>query len=333
MKALIVLMAFLSLCTPFSALYSSPEKKKVLVIESYHKEMYWDAAYRRGIKNVIGDKATLYFFEMDTKRLPKSEHAQRATLAIEEIDRINPDLVMLGDDNALKLVGPDVLKRELPLVFLGINGNPRNYFRGHIPKGMAGVLERPPLKRSLEFIRKTQPDWKKVLVLFDSSNTSKIYENSPFFFQGRHNTTYLNFKVEVHLTNSLDELKEKVISAQSTHDALFLGGLNTVVDNSGNHVHLNEITKWIYQHSKIPLFGFWRGSVGFNKSIGGYVADGQYMGEQAARLVDRILNGEAPKRILIEQIKDARLVLSQSSLDHWKIQIPLELTSEAEFID
>lgn len=63
MKALIVLVAFLSLCTPFSALYSSPEKKKVLVIESYHKEMYWDAAYRRGIKNVIGDKATLYFLK------------------------------------------------------------------------------------------------------------------------------------------------------------------------------------------------------------------------------------------------------------------------------
>ncbi len=44
-------------------------KPTVLVIESYHKEFYWDAAYRKGIENIIGDRVHLHYFEMDTKRL------------------------------------------------------------------------------------------------------------------------------------------------------------------------------------------------------------------------------------------------------------------------
>ena len=45
MRTLITLVLFLSLYIPSSELHSSPEKQKVLVIESYHKEMYWDADY------------------------------------------------------------------------------------------------------------------------------------------------------------------------------------------------------------------------------------------------------------------------------------------------
>lgn len=316
-----------------SVLYADSRKHKVLVIESYHKEMYWDAGYRRGIEKVIGEKVDLFYFEMDTKRLPKPQYPHRIALALTELDRVNPDIVILGDDNALKFLGREIIKRKIPLVFLGINSNPREYFDGVIPKGVTGVLERPPLKRSLEFIRQAQPEWEKVLVLFDNSNTSKIYKNSAYFFHGKSLSNYLDFEVEVYFSNNLTKLRKKIMEAQTTHDAIFLGGLNTVLAPTGDNVNWETITEWIYQHSKIPLFGFWRGNVGFNKSIGGYVADGQYIGEQAAYIVDRILNGEEPEQIKIEHIRNVRLVLSPSSLKHWDIQLPKNSMRDAEFID
>jgi ABC-type uncharacterized transport system substrate-binding protein len=332
-KLLLIAFCFVAVFGQQSGVFASDGKKIVLVIESYHKEFYWDAGYRRGITKVIGDQAIVKFFEMDTKRLPKATYPDRAALAISEIERVQPDIVMLGDDNALNFVGPEVIKKGIPTVFLGINGNPRDYFGGKLPRGITGVLERPALKRFLEFIRLSQRDWKELLILFDASNTSKLYKEESFFFQGKSRADYLGFGVEVYFSNSLEELKDKINAAQSTHDALFLGGLNSVTDETGRHVDFTEITKWVHENSQVPLFGFWRGTVGHEKTIGGYVADGQFIGEQAARLVVRILNGESPDDITVERTNDARLVLSRSSLKHWNIAIPDALTHDAEFVD
>ncbi len=240
---------------------------------------------------------------------------------------------MLGDDNALSFVGPEIVKRNIPLVFLGINGNPRSYFGGQIPENVTGVLERPALKRFLVFIRQSQPDWKKILILFDGSNTSKLYRDEPFFFQGKNHAEYLGITVELFFSSNLAAVKNKIETAQNTHDAMILGGLNAVKDKSGAHVDANQITEWIYETSSLPIFGFWKGMVGFNKSIGGFVADGRLMGEQAGRVVERVLNGTPPSKIYIEQSEDGSLVLSKSSIDHWGLEIDEALIQSAEYTD
>ncbi len=51
----------------------------VLLIESYHSEFAWDKSYIRGIEKQLSDDVVLHKFQMDTKRLPKSEYEQSAT--------------------------------------------------------------------------------------------------------------------------------------------------------------------------------------------------------------------------------------------------------------
>ncbi len=308
-------------------------EKKVLVVESYHKEMYWDAGYREGILQTIGGYASVTFFEMDTKRLPRSSFQARAEAAIATIDQLQPDIVMLGDDNALSLVGKAVLNRKIPLVFLGINGNPRNYFDGGLPAGITGVLERPLLKRALRFIREINPDWTEVLILFDDSNTARIYRDSPFFFAGSNHKRILGLNVEIYLSNSYEDLQAKVKQAQTDKHVLFLGGLHTLTDQHNQHVNGDIATSWIYQHSEIPMFGFWKGTVGIDKTIGGYVIDGHSMGAQAARQVLHVLEGETTKRVKIEWLFEGRLVLSPSALKRWDIVIPKRLSEKAEYMD
>jgi len=308
-------------------------EKKVLVIESYHKEMFWDAGYRKGIKETLGQRISIHFFEMDTKRLPKAAYPERIKAAISSIDNVKPDLIILGDDNALNFLGNEVLKRKIPLVFLGINNNPRLYFNGAIPLGMTGVLEMPQLKRHLNFIKEIEPDWKKVLVLFDNSNTSNIYKNAPYYFQGKSEITISGLSVEIYLTSSYEELQAKVKKAQDEKDVLFIGGLNTLTNAYKKHISTDEATNWIYKNSNIPLFGFWRGMAGPQKSIGGYVIDGESMGVQAAKLASQILNGTPINMLPIERLTEGHLVLSKSGLSHWNIEIPKNLSEPVEYID
>jgi len=335
----ISLVSFLFiLIFPCIALPASSEEKTVLVIESYHKEMFWDAGYRNGIQDTLKGYANVIFFEMDTKRRPKSEYPARTKAAIDIIDSTKPDVVMLGDDNALNYVGKHVVERNLPLVFLGINANPRMYFGGLIPKNVTGVLERPLLKRHLSIIKEINPNWKKVIILFDDSNTSRIYKNDPFFFGGKNHANYFGMDVEIYLNSSYEKMQEKVMKSQTEGHVLFIGGLASLNNSSGQNIDVKTAIAWIYDNSATPLFGFWRGNVGARKSAGGYVIDGYSMGEQAAKLAKGIINdpSNATQKNLtqrIERLSKGTLVFNKAALKHWNITLPQHIKNKAEYIE
>ena len=81
-------------------------QEKVLVIHSYDQDLDWTKQCNRGISGVLADTAALEFVYLDTKRIPESAFRQRADEAMETFRRFAPDVVMLGDDNALRLLGP-----------------------------------------------------------------------------------------------------------------------------------------------------------------------------------------------------------------------------------
>lgn len=78
----------------------------VLVIQSYHSGYAWDAAYTKGLKEGINAQHQLHFFEMDTKRIPAREYSAAADRAFQAYQQLKPDLVVLGDDNALYYLLP-----------------------------------------------------------------------------------------------------------------------------------------------------------------------------------------------------------------------------------
>ena len=81
---------------------------------------------------------------------------------------------MLGDDNALKYMGPKLANKNVTVVYYGINGNPRTYLGGNVPLNFKGVLERVPVaelaRRVINIVKDNKH--KQITLLQDGSTSS-----------------------------------------------------------------------------------------------------------------------------------------------------------------
>ena len=305
----------------------------ILVIESYHAEYAWDAAYKRGLQRVLGDRYTLRFFQMNTKRLLPAEYATQADLAWQCYLKTQPQLVILGDDNALKYLGPRFLETETPTIYLGINNNPRAYL-GRRAREITGVLERPLIKRSVPVIfQLVNEPLKKLLVMFDSGTTSKV--SLSHLFQNKSQTRLENVEVHLRFIGDWDEWRQTVLSAKEDgYGAIVIGLYHTINDKSGQHVNEDEVLAWTSQHTPVPPFGFWDFSVGVNKTIGGLVLFGESQGTAAAGIALQILeDGKQPREIYPVIGDRGRYLFSRSGLERFKLTLPDFIRSQSSFTE
>ena len=207
---------------------------RVLVINSYHPSFPWVAAHNDALQWELRNTASLSFFNLDTKRISPAQYKAAADRAMQRIKIVDPKVVVLADDNALMLLGKRVMKRNIPVVFLGINSNPRKYM---IEGGqITGVLERPLLKRSIVFIHDILPNkLKKCLVLFDDGTTSHVVLED--VFHGKQTLAFGGVLTNIRLIGSLHDWQHQVLSAQKEgYDTIIIGLYHTVMDDEGNNV-------------------------------------------------------------------------------------------------
>ncbi|QXC56045.1 hypothetical protein KSS82_02035 [Vibrio mimicus] len=299
--------------------------ENILVIESYHEGYAWDASYIRGLKQVIGDKHSLTFFEMDTKRIPEREYEEAALRAFAVYQKLKPDLVVLGDDNALYYMLPKLFHEPIPIVFLGINSNPRQLLDQYYAEAqVTGILEQPLFVKNMAEIGRLLPIQKrKVLVLFDSGNTSKIaleYMHS----QDSLIKENLGIDVEIRVIKSEQEWHHAVENApEEGFGAIAVGLYQTLVNIDGLNVPPEHILSWTNQNSTLPLFGFWDFSIGKGKAAGGVVLFGQEQGQMAAEIVLRILDhGEKAKYIPIQINRQGRGIYQPDEFARWGLKPP-----------
>lgn len=327
MKKLTQYVAIFFIFLPISVL---AQNKSILIIESYHAEYAWDASYKEGLNETLGDKYNLVYFEMDTKRVPKSEYEQRAEMAWVKYEEVKPVLVILGDDNAVKFLGSKFTKTETPVVYLGLNNNPRNYdMVDH--KNVTGVLERPLLKRSIVHLQKLLPI-KKVLILFDSGSTSQIVHSE--VFHGKNSEKFGGITVDVKLIGNFEEWQKAVTDSKNQeYNVIIVGLYHTIKDSSGAHVTANTVLEWTSKNTPIPPFAFWDFSVGPDKATGGYVLFGKEQGKTAGEIALKILDGTTPGSIAPVIAKNGRFFFSKYQLAKWQITLPDSISSKSEYTD
>lgn len=308
------------------------QRKTVLVVQSYHATYKWDADYTRAINDIIGNSAELNFFQMNTKRLPKTEHSNRAEAAWNKYLQLSPDLVILGDDNALKLLGPRFAKTNTPVIYLGINNNPRNYFTA-FPHNISGVVERPLMKRSIllldQILGKTL---KKVLILLDSGTTSQTILKETF--KGEKTTKIGTVEVQVELIEYIEEWHKIVLDASTQgFDAVIIGLYHTITTPEGKHIPEQEVIEWTSANIKSPLFAFWEFSVGKDMAIGGFVLDGYTHGKLAASMALKVLTTNSHHNLpRVETSNQGQFVFSLSQLSKWNITLPPFLLEKAVLV-
>jgi len=292
----------------------------ILVISSYHPEFLWDKSYNKGLLDGLDGEHQISHFYMDTKRYQREEFDDIAQRAIAFYLKSKPDLVVLGDDNAINYLANEIAALGTPVVFLGMNENPRlKGFVGH-PK-ITGVLERPLLKRNISEISQLMGGLDKALVLFDSSNVALTAIEDEFKTQTqlRVGQTLINSQ----LMGDYSLWQEAVLNAKKNgYQAIFLGLYHTLVDDQGKHVDEQTVLAWSSANSPLPLFCFWEFSVGKGMAIGGLVLDGNDQGHQAAALINSILAGTLPRTLSPRAALRGEYVFSKSELARWQLTVP-----------
>lgn len=306
---------------------------KIMIIGSYHQDYPWELDYNRGIRDTLGDNHSYYNFHMDTKRLKPEAYKERADQAWKLYQSVNPDLVFLGDDNAVKYLNQRFRKTSTPVVFLGINSDARTY-KTNNAENFTGVYERPLLKRSIVLAQQLMGKRNnvKVLVLFDSGTTSIV--SAEHLSEKKQHMTIGNTEIDIKNIGNYESWQKTILAAKEKgYNTIFIGLYQTIYDAEGRHIPAADVLAWTRRYSPVPHFGFWSFSVGLEGNIGGYVLDGYVHGVNAAGLARKILGGAAPNSLYPKIDSTGRYLLSRSGIKKWQLQIPDNVLSRAIWVD
>lgn len=304
---------------------------KVLVIESYHPGFSWDASYLRGLREVLAPDHEIRTFAMDTKRIAVEQYGKRAAEALAVFREYKPDLVVLGDDNATRLLAPDLLSTGVPIVFLGLNNNPREYdLYGH--PHVAGLMERPLLFQSVNVARKICPfPIRRVMFLFDVSETSNLIASD--VFRDGASKELFGIRVDMLQVATIDEWKDAVQNARKNgYDLIFAGLSQRLQDDDGGCCHDDNMISWTAQHSPVPCLGLWDFSIGRGRLAAGLVHVGEYQGRAAGNLARRLLAGERSVSIPLA-VEDGVIMYSRSEAARQGLVFPEGLAANAVVVE
>lgn len=330
MKLAVLLLLLLLQCVRPAAAQAAPPT--ILLIESYHADFEWDAGYRAALKARLEPAYKLVTFEMDTKRLPPERHTAMADQAWALYLKLKPALVIVGDDAALSLLVTRLAATTTPVVYLGINNNPRNYFDPAKVRNITGVLERPLVKRNVAQLRKILPQARRVLFLFDTSITSTVILNEAF--QGRMQQQFEGLTVDIKLIGDWGPWQAEVLAARSNgYDAVYVGSYQAMRDGARPPRTAMSMMRWSSEHAQVPLFGLWDFFIGADLATGGLVLDGREQGMEAATIALRILGGAAPGSIYPVTAQRGRFVFSRTQLERHHITLPPEIAAQSQLVD
>ena len=297
---------------------TAADKKRILVIDSYHREYLWSKGTNEGFsagmlkfgyfdsQSQIEEYMQKDYVETSTaihKRMWMDTKRKSSNREVEEISKkvfkgareFNPDIIVLGDDNAAKYIGNLFLDSQKPVVFWGVNNTPVKYglvdnikTPGH---NITGVYQSGYYAESLELLKTIEPDVKTFAVLSDktSSGRSHAKKISLLSQEGALPVKLL----ETVSTNDYELWKRKALDLQKGVDAFFIAQYSGLMDSKGNYVPIEEVSQWYVSNISIP-----EASMGIFVKNGMLCAaedSGYNQGYEAAHIVHDILaNGADP---------------------------------------
>jgi len=302
----------------------SPEK--LLVIYSYHPEYEWCQQEKRGIEDVFKDQnITIESFYMDTKRKTnKTWEKNIKNEALQKINSFKPDLVIVCDDNACKLVASQFIDKKLPFVFMGINEDPKVY--GMPAKNITGVIERNLISGTINLLKKLVQSVESIAIITDNSVTSQAAASR---------FTQENFPVklyEVYKTNNYDDWKKYVRKIQTEVDALGIYLYFTLEEiDAEESVPSAQVLKWTLDNNALPTFSFEEFSVK-DGVLCGETQSGYEQGKEAALMAKEIMSGTNPNDLPVRMPKKGTLTINEKAAQKLDIVIPEELKQKAKII-
>ncbi|MCX6012177.1 MAG: hypothetical protein NTV30_01950 [Chloroflexi bacterium] len=314
---LFLLIFIFLIALPFPGCAQS--EHKVLVIYSYHPEYAWQIEEARGVTEVItGKNLNIQNFYMDTKRQTSTEWWNKISVdMVNTVNEFKPDVVIMFDDNACKMVSENFPSSNIPFVFGGMNNNPEVY--GFSSTNVTGVIERHHIEETIAILKKLKPGVKNLALITDDSATSQAFitglTNKPFNI--------------IYITNKYSDWKTKLKELQSSVDAIGLFQYHILKDDSGQNISPEEVLDWTLKNNTLPDFTFFDFIVA-GGVLCGVTESGYEQGKAAAEIAVRILNGEKVANIAIQCPQKGITYINEAKAQKLGIQIPSDILKEAQ---
>jgi ABC-type uncharacterized transport system substrate-binding protein len=279
------------LCSAGAANAASFEKKKVLVLNSYHSGYKGSDDILNGFRNVLVKSlpdTELHVEYLDSKNFSGVEFDRKIVeLLLFKYQQHHFDLIFSTDDYAFDFLEKyrDRIFHNTPVVFCGTNSFDRSRLTGQ--KGMVGVDERPSFADTLELILKIHPATTNVVVIHDNSVTGQLnvreFRQASAGFEKHTKFTYL-------AGLRLEELVSRVALLQPGSVIMYFASY--VENSAGERISSGDALQAIRAISKVPIYGGWEFNLG-RGIVGGRLVNLSDHGALSATLAIRLLNGES----------------------------------------
>ncbi len=312
------------------------ERKRVLILHSYHPEYTWVSDINHGIIRGLkeerfypGKTVEIEYFYMDTKRKSSAQwKLEVSEKALDKIKAWKPDVVLAADDNAQAYVVSKMKDSETPFVFLGVNADPRKY--GYVEDldnpghNVTGCIERERFDGSMKVLRRMVPGVSRISIVCDDGPTGV-----PIIQRTKALAPRLGVDiVEARQIGTFSAWKRFVADQQDKADALLVIVYHTLRDDGGNHVDENEVLHWTISNSNLPDLGFWawaiEGGLLCSEAISGYE-----QGYHSATLASYVLRGQDAGRFKIQRPTRGEICINRKRAEMLGIEIPADLRSTA----
>ena len=311
------------------------------MLHSYHPEYAWTRDITVGWKRQIdvGNKGTIRYHYMDTKRFPDPDSKSKAAIsAMNLIQRWNPDVIVTIDDDAQILIGTKFVDDpDVSIVYAGVNNDPGKYgyFRASNVYGVKENLVLEPFRETLGQHQRLRGSEQPVRIahLSDWSSFSRsVSESVRAYDWGDHQ---LVFSLEC---KTFDEWQQGLIRANAEADVVFITNYHTLLPvsqsraDSGDKVKTvpgPKVIRWAVDNVDKPMFGAW----GFLVEDGGMMSlsvSPFEQGEKAAELTNQLIRGEdipQDKRHVLNN--EVLVFMRPQRMEKWDWSLPNLYTSYA----
>jgi ABC-type uncharacterized transport system substrate-binding protein len=277
-EAVVVLLVVFGLaCVAYGAQKKKPVQRRVLVVSSYQRDVAWSRETNEGLcaamlkfrylenrgqaeeftksDYVETPRVVLKKLWMDTKRKGSKGEMDEASLAIYRYAKaFRPDLILLGDDEAVEYVGSKFLDSRIPIVFWGVNSTPVKYGLvdsmarpGH---NVTGVYQTGYYVETLSLLKAIAPNVKTFATLAIETAAGRSHYKTVEYL-ARKGALPLKLAATV-VTSDFESWKRKVLELQGKVDAFLLVHYSGLKDLNGNVVPPEEVARWYISNVKIP---------------------------------------------------------------------------------
>lgn len=282
---LILLVFVLSLFAPAES--DGQLIRRVLLLNSYNRDMLWTDSITRGVSEVLATDSTsykMYVEHMDTKNYFSPEYLELLKEQYRfKYNDVAFDAIIVSDDNAANFaVNNRSLFNDAPIVFCGVND--LEFHKKHDLPNMTGILEFTDIRLTIEAALRLQPDLKRMYVVVDDTTTGqlsrKLINDILPDYRGRLDFAWID-------KMSMSEVK-KTISNLAQGSAVLLASFNR--DRLGNWYTYTESITQLRSVTSVPIYGMWDFYLG-RGIVGGMITSGYRQGVMAAEIALDIMNG------------------------------------------